>query len=397
MNTEYGFMKRLLFSAILLLFGYFSLLAWGFFGVRLGWTNDHGIIDRESDAYAQSAADLSREGTVLGEKTEVMPAAVSAVPDVTTTVADAPKQDAAALEQLLFCRIALIGDRFPRNAAQILSAYGATGNVIIGEKMAFAVSLRLKDDAAFQSAFGACASSLADLSLDALRAKYPDTSGTSVFPWMNESEWVALHAAVVKDKDLITRAAHTAGIEPRLLASDLVVEQTRLFHSGRELFKKFFGPLKILGNATQFSLGVMGVKEKTAIETEEHLRDASSPYYLGAENATLLDFPSKGGDSDKERFDRISNDKDHYPNYLYAAVYLREMLSQWHRAGYPMEYRPEIACTLYNVGFAQSKPKATPKVGGSGIDVGDAKYSFGSLGYEFYYSGELLTEFPYEQ
>ena len=62
-----------------------------------------------------------------------------------------------------------------------------------------------------------------------------------------------------------------------------------------------------------------------------------------------------------------------------------------------MEYRPEIACTLYNVGFAQSKPKADPKVGGSGIAVGDAKYSFGSLGYEFYYSGELLDAFPYEK
>jgi hypothetical protein len=71
------------------------------------------------------------------------------------------------------------------------------------------------------------------------------------------------------------------------------------------------------------------------------------------------------------------------------------MLSQWEHAGYDIKYRPEIATTLFNVGFPQSKPNADPKVGGSGIKVGDAEYSFGSLGYEFYYSGELFDAFPY--
>lgn len=74
---------------------------------------------------------------------------------------------------------------------------------------------------------------------------------------------------------------------------------------------------------------------------------------------------------------------------------MKQMLSQWRNAGYDMQYRPEIVGTLYNVGFAQSHPKSDPKVGGSTVHVGEREYTFGRLGYEFYYSGELLDDFPY--
>jgi hypothetical protein len=70
-------------------------------------------------------------------------------------------------------------------------------------------------------------------------------------------------------------------------------------------------------------------------------------------------------------------------------------MKQWKDAGYDIKYRPEIVGTLFNVGFPQSKPKVNPQVGGSQILAGGQKYSFGSLAYEFYYSGELLYEFPY--
>ena len=91
---------------------------------------------------------------------------------------------------------------------------------------------------------------------------------------------------------------------------------------------------------------------------------------------------------------RIANEKDHYYAYLYGALYLAEMMKQWRTAGYEIMYRPEIVGTLFNVGFPQSKPNPNPKVGGSEINVGEGKYSFGSLAYEFYYSGELAEEFP---
>jgi hypothetical protein len=70
------------------------------------------------------------------------------------------------------------------------------------------------------------------------------------------------------------------------------------------------------------------------------------------------------------------------------------MMAQWERAGFSINDRPEIICTLFNVGFAQSSPKSNPQVGGSTVAVSDRSYSFGHLANEFYFSGELLDDFP---
>jgi hypothetical protein len=210
---------------------------------------------------------------------------------------------------------------------------------------------------------------------------------------MNDEEWASIREAIVKDKSDIEKAATIIGIEPRLIVASTIVEQVRLFHSQRELFKKFFEPLKILGNANKISLGVMGVKEATAIQTENNLKDPTSPYYLGEQFEHLLDFTTDN--PTEERFNRLTDFNSHYYSYLYGGIYMKEMMEQWRKAGYDIQYRPEIVGTLFNVGFPQSRPNPNPKVGGSAITVGDAKYSFGSLAYEFYYSGELLDDFPY--
>ena len=137
----------------------------------------------------------------------------------------------------------------------------------------------------------------------------------------------------------------------------------------------------------------MGIKEATAIATENNLKDQTSQYYLGAEMEHALDF--KTDNIANERYDRLTTEGEYYYSYLYGGIYLKQMISQWEKAGFDIQYRPEIVGTLFNVGFPQSNPKADPKVGGSEISIGKAKYSFGSLAYEFYYSGELLDEFPY--
>ena len=198
---------------------------------------------------------------------------------------------------------------------------------------------------------------------------------------------------MVKDKDVINEVGQKVGVEPRMLISCMIVEQLRLFHSEREVFKKFFEPLKVLGNANKISLGIMGIKEPTAVQIEEHIE-----YYLGKDLENILDYDNIGADNNgDDRFKRLTDDKNnHYYSYLYGALYLRQFINQWEKAGYPIKYRPEIAGTLFNVGFSQSKPKSDPKVGGSDITVGDGSYSFGSLAYEFYYSGELMQEFPYQ-
>jgi hypothetical protein len=209
---------------------------------------------------------------------------------------------------------------------------------------------------------------------------------------MNNEQWDTIKQAIVKDKDVIEKAAAISGVEPRLVVACAIVEQVRLFNSSRELFKKFFQPLEILGNANKISLGIMGIKEDTAIQIEDHLKDPNSPYYLGADMENVLDY-ADGSDGSK-RYDRLT-ENTHYYSYLYGAIYLKQIMNQWEKAGYDIKFRPEIMGTLFNVGFPQSKPNPNPKVGGSSINVDGTKYTFGSLAYEFYYSGELTDAFPY--
>src|SRR3989339_1709632 len=207
--------------------------------------------------------------------------------------------------------------------------------------------------------------------------------GTSTGPyyWSTLPEWQVIKSAILKDKAVIYRASATADVSPRLIISQLAVEQLRLFYTERESYKKFFEPLKILGSQTKFSWGVMGVKEETAIQIENNLKDASSEFYLGKSFENLLDF--KTTDVTEERFTRMTNQRDHYYSYLYAGLYIKQMMNQWKVAGFDIAKKPEVVSTLYNIGFSHSVPKNDPKSGGAKIEIGDYVYSFGSLGAEF--------------
>ena len=210
--------------------------------------------------------------------------------------------------------------------------------------------------------------------------------------WASLPEWRTIKEAVVKDKDLIYRASATAGVNPRILVTQLAVEQLRLFYTERESYKKFFEPLKILGSQTQFSWGVMGIKEETAIQIENNLKNKSSQFYLGPEYEHLLNFQTS--DIKNERFVRMTDQHAHYYSYLYAGLYLKQVETQWKNAGFDISNKPAVLSTLYNIGFANSKPNANPQSGGAEIKIGDHVYSFGSLGAEFYNSNELTSEFP---
>src|SRR3989339_1328125 len=198
--------------------------------------------------------------------------------------------------------------------------------------------------------------------------------GTSTGPyyWSTLPEWQVIKSAILKDKAVIYRASATADVSPRLIISQLAVEQLRLFYTERESFKKFFEPLKILGSQTQFSWGVMGIKEDTAIQIENNLKDKASPFYLGKNFENLLDFSTQGGQADikQERFTRMTDQHAHYYSYLYAGIYLKQIETQWKKAGFDISNRPEIMTTLYNIGFANSKPNANPQSGGAEIDIG---------------------------
>jgi hypothetical protein len=211
-------------------------------------------------------------------------------------------------------------------------------------------------------------------------------------PWKQSEEWQVLATALTRDQAPLTKAATDSGVPARLIAANLVAEQLRLFFTEREYYKQFFYPLKILGSQTQFSWGVMGMKEDTAVQVEQNLKDPSSPFYPGPQYEHLLDFKTTGVAT--ERFTRMTDQHDHYWSYLYAGLYLKEIEAQWKSAGYSIDNNIAVLCTLYNIGFVHSVPNSNPQVGGAAITAGDTTYSFGGLAADFYNSDLLTDVFP---
>jgi len=210
-------------------------------------------------------------------------------------------------------------------------------------------------------------------------------------PWQQSEEWNVMEDAIRRDQSTIERAAQNSGVPARLIVANLVAEQLRLFFTDREDYKKFFYPLKILGPQSQFSWGVMGMKEATAVEVENNLKNPDSPYYPGAKFEHLLDFPATTTDFASARFTRMTDQHDHYWSYLYAGLYIKEVETQWAKAGFPIEENVAIISTLYNIGFAHSNPNPNPHVGGAAITLSDGTRSFGALAAEFYNS-DLLAD-----
>jgi hypothetical protein len=238
-------------------------------------------------------------------------------------------------------------------------------------------------------------------------------------PWQDTEEWTVLSTAITKDEASINQASATSGVPARLIIEDLVVEQLRLFFTERGYFKQFFAPLQILGAQTQFSLGVMGMKDNTAAEVEENLKNPSSPFYPGDAYAHLLDYTTASTSADTSgatigtsstssdttlsatssditalRYTRLTDQHNHYYSYLYAALYIKEIEAQWQKAGFPINNRPDILATLYNIGFEHSMPNANPQVGGAAITINGVTYSFGGLALQFYNSNLLTSLFP---
>lgn len=218
-------------------------------------------------------------------------------------------------------------------------------------------------------------------------------TGQTTTDWQTSEEWSILDTAIRRDEAIIKRAANDSGVPARLIVANLVAEQLRLFFTEREAYKQFFYPLKILGPQTQFSWGVMGMKEDTAIQVEAHLKDRTSLFYLGAEYENLLDL-STTTDVKTARFVRMTDQHDHYWSYLYAGLYLKQIEAQWGKAGFPIHSEVAVMSTLYNIGFANSVPKVNPQVGGAALEIGAKTYSFGGLAEEFYYSSLLTDIFP---
>lgn len=356
-------LKYLLYS-IILVFAFIGFILTGsYFAIKLHITDDPGAVDYNDRMFKE-----------ISEKQKLFNP-------------NDPKNKLIFDEKrpLFYLQLAILGKFYPYNANIIFDALKYTTNPYTFEQMLAAAELRIPSKSPYF-----------ELKNNALRLYnqiYPKDTLKSVFTWMNISEWEDLKIAIKKDKYVIDSACKAAGVEPRLVVACLIGEQIRLFNSKREIYKRYIGPLKVLSVESQFSLGITGIKDFTARAIENNLKDSNSVYYLGKKYEHLLDFKTENPDT--ERYYRLVNYRNHYYQYLYTALYLHQVKKQWEKANFDISNRPEILVTLYNVGFAYSQPKPNPKVGGSTIKIHDKLYTFGAIGFDFYYSGELVEEFPY--
>ncbi len=342
----------------------FVLVA-GFFAVKWHWTDVKGIIDLNDREFLDTAA-----GNASGTGSDIEASSSFAAPEIPFS-----------------CKLLDLAKYSPRDAKNIITAYRENGSVDLADRMFASLAMAAATSSPLQGELSDCDAAGASPILSA------GPSSTSVYAWVNTPDWQVLQAAVTKDAPVIARVSAETGVEPRLIVAQLVSEQMRIYNSERALYESVFAPLKILGSETQFSLGVTGMKEQTAEQVEQNLTDPSSVYYPGPQYEHLLDFTTT--DPTTERVERITDQHNHYYSYLYTALYLKEIMAQWSSAGFDISNRPEILSTLYDLGFVGSHPNATPHTGGAFITINGQDYTFGSLGYEFYYSGELADIFPF--
>lgn len=249
------------------LIGFF--LSASYFAITMKWTNESGIIDVNNRYFYEIKDKYNQSFRKVNSKLQF--------------------DQYEALQ-----RIILLNKFFPKNAQYVLNAYQKNDNQNEVLRMLDAADLMLKNNRLYQRE-----RSKLQFSLKNHQNSYKNES---IYEWMNISEWETFKTAVCKDKRLIDSVANQTGVEARLIVSCLVGEQIRLFNSNREAYKKWIGPLKILSVESQFSFGVTGIKEPTAIRIENLLKDSVSVYYLGRKYEHLLDF--KTADVAKERMDR---------------------------------------------------------------------------------------------
>jgi len=211
--------------------------------------------------------------------------------------------------------------------------------------------------------------------------------------WNGTPEWQAISGGLAKDQAVIRLVSEETGVSARMIAAVVIPEQTRFFTSNRDIFKSYFEPLKLLGSLTQFSLGVSGIKQETAADIEKYASDPSSPFYPGEGMSALLAY-APGASHDTELYNRLTDTKDRRYQYLYTALFIKEIESEWQRSGYDISQKPEAVVTLFNLGFQASHPNANPQVAGAPITTGGKTYAYGELGSQFYYSNELADIFP---
>lgn len=338
---------------IIVIFAIIGIIFSGvFIALRLGLTNVRGTI-KERNTYF--ATDISKVKT--------------------TSIQN---------EAVVSCKIHVLATVAPDTARKIEIAYDKTSDISLVNNM-FGNALLRYQNTRLISEFNNCEN-------ETERNETPIAH--TAYHWADSAEWEVLRSVFTRDQDIIKEAAKDAGISPRILLGGVIGEQLRFFSNSRESFKAYFEPLKLLASLSSFSYGIAGLKPETVARIDANLQNRESVFYLGPQMENVITYPA-GADIAKVRFERITDAKNTYYSYLYVGLFMRQVTAQWGKAGYDISNSPGVLSTLYNLGFNRSVPKPNSAAGGATVVVNGQQYSFGQLGEQFYYSGELLQEFPY--
>lgn len=347
-----------------------------FFGLHaLGAFDVGGAVDKRNDLFMKTYKDFDKQ-TSSGDTIPVSGNETSGTSNQNESTLLSPK--------ILLCKISAASDTYPTSSDRVLKAYQTTNNAQLVDGMLFALTT---SDQELATEFKKCEQRQSEF-------YGTDQQTGEAVKWLDSAEWAVLHAAFTRDSEVINKVAKELDISPRLLITPIIGEQLRFFTSARSTFKNYLEPAKQFIYLSKFSYGLAGMKPETAERIEQNLKNQNSPFYLGEKYENILDYP-EGVDPITERINRIDNKKDHYYVYLYVGLYLKQFEAQWKKAGFPVDGRPEILATLYNLGHNRSIPKAKPDAGGAPITIDNLTYTFGGLAYDFYWSGEMQELFPY--
>ncbi len=361
-KKKHKILKITYYVALHLLSAFAIVLIFTAVAVKFKWTNTRGNVDVNNRYFSKLASQYGKD-------------------------LKAKQQNFDNEENLLLQKIGLLAKYKPVDALKISNAYQQSKDLFIAQRMFDATALLLKDNRTFNN------------ELKNLKAK---KDNKSLFEFSNYAVWKTFCDAVRKDKAAIDSASRITGVESRMIVMCLVGEQVRMFNASRERFKQYVYPFNNIILPRNRGYGVTSILEHTALRIERQLIDKNNKFYPGDYFYKCLNTtdaaPSLVVDSIKahqhKTIQRLIKGGDHFYSYLYTGFLIRQYQAHWQLEGFDLSYRPEIVGTLFNLGFEKSKPKKDPEVGGSSFKVGDNEYTFGGLCYEFYYSGEMMKDFP---
>ena len=156
------------------------------------------------------------------------------------------------------------------------------------------------------------------------------------------------------NENLIINSCKIFNVNPQILSSIIYVERTLNYTWEDEAFDEYLAQAGL-----NSSIGFCQVKMKTAYWIETQLSDTNSIYFPGQTHFGKLQISK----NPQVIIYKLKNDS---LNIMYAAEYLRIMISKWEKSGYPIENSPEILGTLYSTGLfykngEERKPNSNPK------------------------------------